>query len=598
MKNIKFNKRFVNLSNQYKIIFLSSFFSFLLIFLRLFFLQVINNETYKKMSDQNRIRLIATEPIRGKILDKNGNVLVRSKLNYSLIIKPQFVSENIWQKYKYSIANLLSLDIEKLDLKYNNGLKNKKYSINLVNNLSVDQIIKFKENQENFFGIEILRKVKRDYPYKTLGAHALGYTSAITNSEFKILSKKGYRLNDLIGRTGVEAAYEKYLRGEWGGEMIEVNSNDIVQKSLGVKPSKKGEDVTLTIDLSLQKISEEVLKDKKGGAVVVMDPRDGAIRAIASKPTFDLNFFTKDFKPEKEYNDLFYSKSKPLFSRALNAYDPGSVWKIVTALAGMESGKFPPSTQLQTFPCIVYGSQCFREHNDEGFGTIGYEDALRVSSNTFFYQIGDGVGVDEINRISKILGFNKLSGIEIGDQEDQGLIASSEWAKKGRGWGRPGETPWLPEDIASMSIGQFVVQTTPIQIARAYAVIANGGYLVTPHLSKLGKDNLRYKRPMKVDIDPQHLQVIKNGLSKVVQSGTGVSINYGSNNFPPISGKTGTAEDALGGPDHAWFVCFAPSENSELLIVAFAENTPGGGSVHALPMAKKILEEWHKNNKN
>ena len=598
MKNIKFNKRFVNLSNQYKIIFLSSFFSFLLIFLRLFFLQVINNETYKKMSDQNRIRLIATEPIRGKILDKNGNVLVRSKLNYSLIIKPQFVSENIWQKYKYSIANLLSLDIEKLDLKYKNALKNKKYSINLVNNLSVDQIIKFKENQENFFGIEILRKVKRDYPYKTLGAHALGYTSAITNSEFKILSKKGYRLNDLIGRTGVEAAYEKYLRGEWGGEMIEVNSNDIVQKSLGVKPSKKGEDVTLTIDLSLQKISEEVLRDKKGGAVVVMDPRDGAIRAIASKPTFDLNFFTKDFKPEKEYNDLFYSKSKPLFSRALNAYDPGSVWKIVTALAGMESGKFPPSTQLQTFPCIVYGSQCFREHNDEGFGTIGYEDALRVSSNTFFYQIGDGVGVDEINRISKILGFNKLSGIEIGDQEDQGLIASSEWAKKGRGWGRPGETPWLPEDIASMSIGQFVVQTTPIQIARAYAVIANGGYLVTPHLSKLGKDNLRYKRPMKVDIDPQHLQVIKNGLSKVVQSGTGVSINYGSNNFPPISGKTGTAEDALGGPDHAWFVCFAPSENSELLIVAFAENTPGGGSVHALPMAKKILEEWHKNNKN
>jgi len=598
LKNIKFNKRFVNLSNQYKIIFLSSFFSFLLIFLRLFFLQVINNETYKKMSDQNRIRLIATEPIRGKILDKNGNVLVRSKLNYSLIIKPQFVSENIWQKYKYSIANLLSLDIEKLDLKYKNALKNKKYSINLVNNLSVDQIIKFKENQENFFGIEILRKVKRDYPYKTLGAHALGYTSAITNSEFKILSKKGYRLNDLIGRTGVEAAYEKYLRGEWGGEMIEVNSNDIVQKSLGVKPSKKGEDVTLTIDLSLQKISEEVLKDKKGGAVVVMDPRDGAIRAIASKPTFDLNFFTKDFKPEKEYNDLFYSKSKPLFSRALNAYDPGSVWKIVTALAGMESGKFPPNTQLQTFPCIVYGSQCFREHNDEGFGTIGYEDALRVSSNTFFYQIGDGVGVDEINRISKILGFNKLSGIEIGDQEDQGLIASSEWAKKGRGWGKPGETPWLPEDIASMSIGQFVVQTTPIQIARAYAVIANGGYLVTPHLSKLGKDNLRYKRPMKVDIDPQHLQVIKNGLSKVVQSGTGVSINYGSNNFPPISGKTGTAEDALGGPDHAWFVCFAPSENSELLIVAFAENTPGGGSVHALPMAKKILEEWHKNNKN
>ena len=578
------------------ILFLSSF-AFLLIVIRLFFLQVINNESFKKMSDQNRIRLIATEPIRGKILDKNGEVLVRSKLNYSLIIKPQLVSETIWQKYKYSIANLLNLQIEKLDLKYKNGVKERKYSINLVNNLSVDQIIKFKENEDKFFGIEILRKVKRDYPYKTLAAHTLGYTSAITNSEFKILSKQGYRLNDFIGRTGIEAAYENHLRGEWGGEMIEVNANGTVQKSLGIKPSKKGNDITLTIDLSLQKIAEEVLQDKKGGAVIVMDPRDGAIQAIASKPTFDLNFFTKPFKPEKEYNDLFLSDSKPLFNRALNAYDPGSVWKIVTALAGMESGKFPPNIKLQTAPCIFYGSQCFREHNDEGFGLIGYEDALRVSSNTFFYQIGYGVGVDRINRISKILGFTELSGIEIGTQEDRGLIASSEWAKNGRGWGKPGKTPWLPEDIASMSIGQFVVQTTPMQIARAYAVIANGGYLVTPYLSKIGKFNLDYKEPVKVDIDPKHLQVIKNGLSKVVQSGTGVSINYGSYTLPPVSGKTGTAEDALGGADHAWFVCYAPSKDSEILVVAFAENTPGGGSVHALPMARSILEEWYKNNK-
>ncbi len=596
MKNNKFNKKVVQLNNQYIIILILSSFAFLLIFLRLFFLQVINNQSFKKMSDQNRIRLIATEPIRGKILDKNGEVLVNSRLEYSLLIKPQFVSKTKWQEYKYSLANLLNLQIEKLDLKYYKGINNQKYSITLVDNLSVEQIIKFKENEDKFLGIEILRKVKRDYPYKTLGAHALGYTSAITNSEYEILSKKGYRLNDLIGRTGVEAAYENHLRGEWGGEMIEVNANGNVQKSLGIKPSKQGKDITLTIDLSLQKVAEEVLQDKKGGAVIVMDPRDGAIRAIASKPTFNLNFFTKDFKPEKEYNKLFFSDSKPLFNRALNAYDPGSVWKIVTALAGMESGKFPPDTTLQTAPCIVYGSQCFREHNDEGFGDIGYEDALRVSSNTFFYQIGYGVGVDEINRISKILGFTKLSGIEIGDQEDRGLIASSEWAENGRGWGVPGKTPWVPEDIASMSIGQFVVQTTPMQIARAYAVIANGGYLVTPYLSKLGKENSSYKQPIKVDIDPKHLQVIRNGLSKVVQSGTGVSINYGSYNFPPISGKTGTAEDALGGADHAWFVCYAPSEDSELLVVAFAENTPGGGSVHALPMAKKILEEWYKIN--
>jgi len=596
LNNNKFNKNSVHLRNQPTIFFLLVSVVFLLIFFRLFYLQVLNKKNYKNMSDQNRIRLIASEPIRGKILDKDGDVIVKNKLSYSLIIKPQFINKQDWFKYKDNISNLLNLNSEELQSQYELGLRENLYFINLKNNLSVEQIIKFKENKDKFNGIEILRKVKRDYPYKNLAAHVLGYTSPVTLSEFKILSNKGYRLNDYIGRTGVEHVYEKYLRGKWGGEMIEVNAAGVFQKSLGVMPSKKGKDINLTIDLGLQKIAEEVLSDKKGGALIAMDPRDGAIRAMASKPNFDLNFFTQDFKSEKEYNKIFYSDSKPLFNRALNAYDPGSVWKIITALAGLESGKFPSDTMLKTQPCIVYGSQCFREHNDEGFGIIGYEDALKLSSNTFFYQIGYGVGVDEINRISEILGFNKLSGIEISEQEDRGLVASSKWAEDGRGWGQPGKTPWLPEDIASMSIGQFVVQVTPIQIARAYAAIANGGYLVVPHLSKIDKETSSLIKPIKVDIDTENLAIIKNGLKKVVQSGTGVAINYGTYNLPPVAGKTGTAEDALGGPDHAWFVCFAPSEDSDLLVVAFAENTPGGGSVHALPMARRILEEWYRTN--
>jgi len=169
--------------------------------------------------------------------------------------------------------------------------------------------------------------------------------------------------------------------------MVEVNSLGKYQRSLGTRPPLQGSDIELTIDLNLQLVAEEVLKDKKAGAIIVMDPRDGAIRAMASQPTFDLNFFSKDFKPEREYNKLFNSSEKPLFNRALNAYDPGSVWKIVTALAGLESGKFPIETVLETKPCITYGSQCFREHNDLGFGEIGYADALRVSSNTFFIKL-------------------------------------------------------------------------------------------------------------------------------------------------------------------------------------------------------------------
>ena len=567
--------------------------SFLLILIRLIFLQVLNQDNYKIMSDENRIRLIASQPIRGKIMDKNGIILADSKLRYSLILKPQNVKEGDWNKYKLKISKLLGSSAEVLQEKYLNGLNQQNYSITLLNDLSIDQVIKFKENENAFPGLEMATLLIRNYPYKTVAAHLIGYTQPITDSEYKFLSSKGYKLNDLIGRTGIEYAYEDLIRGEWGGEMIEVNSLGKFKKSLGFKPSLKGRDIQLTIDLNLQLVAEEALKDKKAGAIIVMDPRDGAIRAMASKPTFNLNFFSQDFKPEKEYNKIFNSPEKPLFNRALNAYDPGSVWKIVTALAGLESGKFPMNTLLETKSCITYGSQCFREHNDSGFGLIGYEDALRVSSNTFFYQVGSGVGVDEIYNVSKKLGFNSLSGIEISEQENLGLVANSQWAKDGRGWGEPGRTPWLPEDIASMSIGQMVVQVTPMQIARAYAAIANGGYLVTPHLSKIKGELLSDKKL--IDIDPKHIQLVKSGLRKVVESGTGVAINYGFTNLPPVSGKTGTAEDWKTGLDHAWFVCFTPSDKSELVIVAFAQNTPGGGSRHALPMAKKILKVWNEN---
>ena len=593
MNQKNFYQRIVGSRRQPILIFSITSISFLLIVFRLIYLQILNYKDYKNMSDQNRIRLIASQPIRGRIIDKNGYVLADSRLAYSLILKPQFFAKDKWEYYKLELSDLLQISSSNLEKNYSLGIQQNQYSIRILDNLNVEQLIKFNENSSRFIGFEISTRVIRNYPYKSLAAHAIGYTQPITESEFKYLASKGYRLNDLIGRTGIEFAYEKYLRGEWGGEMIEVDAAGTFQKSLGIRPAKKGRDITLTIDLNLQLAAEEELKNKKGGAIIAIDPRDGAIRAIASKPNYDLNFFSKEFKPEKEYNKLFYSPSKPLFNRALNAYDPGSVWKVVTALAGLESGKFPSETILETKACIQYGSQCFREHNDRGFGFIGYEEALRVSSNTFFYQIGDGVGVDSIYSIAKELGFASLTGIELLDQENKGLVASSDWAKRGRDWGKPGQTPWLPEDIASMSIGQFVVLVTPMQLARAYSAIANGGYLITPHLSKIENKYFKDDDSTKIDIKSENLEFVKKGLRKVVEAGTGMMINYESNNLPPVSGKTGTAEDGTGGLDHAWFVCYAPSNKPELVVVAFAENTPGGGAVHALPMARKILNVWN-----
>ena len=380
--------------------------------------------------------------------------------------------------------------------------------------------------------------------------------------------------------------------------MLEVDSTGRVQRSLGFKAPQAGKDIFLTIDFNLQRTAEKVLLDKGSGAIIALDPRTGEILAMASKPNFDPNIFAKAVITQKEFDQLFLSPSLPLLSRALNAYDPGSTWKPITAISGMESGKYPPSITLKTSPCIRYGTHCFPEYNRRGFGWIGYEDALRVSSNTFFYQVGVGTGPKYLYDTAMKFGFAGFTGIELVEEENIGLVGNKPWADKGRGYGKPGTTPWIVEDMASASIGQSVVQVTPLQLARAYAVFANGGYLITPHLYNNDKNWMSKKYRKKLELNKSSFNTVRRGLKKVVTRGTGMRINQDLPNLPQVAGKSGTAEDSSGGDDHAWFVCFTPYEKGEIVIVAFAENTPGGGSVHALPMARQMLAKWHELNIN
>ena len=560
---------------------------------RLFWIQIIHGSYYKKLSEENRIKLISNPPIRGRLLDRNGVVLADNKLFYSLSIQPRLLTNSEWIDLRKSLSDLLNVSTNKLEIAYQKSNSDTPYKKVLLANLSEEQVIRFREQEINLYGAQIDIGLVRNYPYKSLASHALGYTQLITEKEFFKLSDKGYKLSDRIGRKGIEAAYESDLRGKWGGEMLEIDSIGTVQRSLGLKMPKAGKDIELTLDLELQRTAERVLSDKVGGAIVALDPRTGAVRAIASQPTFDLNFFSQPFT-NNQYDNLFLSSKRPLLSRAFNAYDPGSTWKPITAIAGMESGKFPASQKLNTVPCITYGSHCFPEYNKRGFGLIGYEDALRVSSNTFFYQVGVGVGSEALYDAALQLGFDNHTGIETVIEENKGLVGNKKWAAQGRGWGKPGETPWIVEDMASASIGQSVVQVTPLQLARAYAVFANGGYLITPHLVD-GKRNWRSPKYLKkVPIQTTTIETIRRGLRKVVTSGTGMAINQKTPTLPPVAGKTGTAEDSSGGADHAWFACFAPYESGEIVIVAFAQNTPGGGSVHALPMARAMLKTWYE----
>lgn len=560
---------------------------------RLVWMQLLEHNRFRELADENRIRLVPRSPIRGRLLDRKGRVLASSKLTYTLYLEPRLVSDQDWPALRDRLASLLNLKSEQLDARRGRGLDRDGYRTTLALDLKPEQVLRFREQSASLPGAQVDVDILRYYPNGTLAAHAIGYTSPVTDEEYKTLAEKGYKIRDRIGRIGVEAAYESHLRGQWGGQMLEVNAMGEVQRNLGDRPSVPGKDLILTLDLDLQRVAEQALADKPGGAIVALDPSDGSILALASKPTFDPNFFSKLITTQKEYDALFKSPKKPLFSRAMNAYDPGSTWKPVTAMAGMESGKFPPETKLHTTACITYGGHCFPDHNGAGFGHIGYADALRFSSNTFFYQVGVGVGSMELKKAATQLGFMQKTGIEIGWEESIGLVGDEQWAAEGRGgWAKPGSMPWIPEDMASASIGQSVVQITPLQLARSYAVFANGGWLVTPHFAKSDKDWRLPPYKTKVSMKPSTLKTIREGLRKVVSEGTGAALN--GPEIPPAAGKTGTAEDSTGGPDHAWFVCYAPYPNGEIVVVAFAQNTPGGGSVHALPMAKKVLAEWEK----
>jgi penicillin-binding protein 2 len=545
---------------------------------RLVALQILQGARYRALSDENRIRLMPRNPIRGRLLDRHGLVLATNRLTYSLYIQPREVSEQAWPALRQRLSALLAIPAADLDRRRREGANAEGFRILLASRLRPEQVLRFREQAAALAGAEVDSDVLRSYPHGNLGAHVLGYTSGITEAEYAELQPRGYRIRDRVGRSGLEKVYEATLRGEWGGQQVEVNAAGQVQRILGDKPARAGKDLHLTLDLALQQTAETALNGVRKGAIVAMDPQTGAIRAMASRPTFDPNLFS-DGPTTRQWADL-NRPDAPLLNRAFRGFPPASTFKIVTTVAALESGLYQPGSKVLTTNSFCYAGLCYGDHGAHGM--IGFPFALAVSSNTFYYRVGLRLGPGPLFKAARRMGYGQLSGIELVNEESEGLLGDPAWKKAALG------EPWTPVDTITSSIGQGALQVTPLQMARLYAAVANGGWLVTPHL---------VERPTQrtwIGLRPATLAVLRQGLRMVVTEGTARLLN--DPQLPPVAGKTGTAEDPPR-PDHAWFGGYAPAGRPTLVIVAFGENSGGYGGTVAAPMVKALMTTWFRLNR-
>ncbi len=547
---------------------------------RLAYLQVVEGNRNRQLAEDNRIRLIPKQPVRGNIFDRKGRVLASSRLSHAVYVWPIARKKSQWPATLKRLSEILKIPASDIQKRLEKAGYNSPSLLRIARDINPAQVTALQEYSEELQGVEVDIEAVRNYPNGDLAAHVLGYTGELNDAELAKRKAEGYRIGDIVGQMGVESAYEKELRGEWGGQQVEVDGSGRVLRVIGQKQAQSGKDISLTLDLEVQKAAESALGNRKG-AVVAINPNNGAVLAMVSHPNFDPNIFTSRITPDI-WKQL-QSKDHPFVNRSLRGFPPASTFKIITATAGMESGKFSPSTVLQTYGSLTIGGVTFGEWNHAGFGPLGFVGALAMSSDTFFYQIGRGIGGPTLIDWTRKYGFGQKTGIELESEESEGLVADEAWKRKNL------KLDWTVGDTVNMSIGQGFLQVTPLQLAGMFAVPANGGYRVKPHLLKDDEDSKKWRKSL--HIKPETIKVLQQGLRQVVAGGTGKVMNVPE--IPPASGKSGTAE-APPGPVHAWFGTYAPADKPEIVVVVFCEHSGGGGGATAAPIALQVMKAYFK----
>lgn len=385
---------------------------------RLAFLQLVQGQELKEIARENSVRLAPKPPVRGNIFDRHGKILATTKLAHSAYIWPLARTKPNWEETKELLGKLIDMTPEEIETFLENHNTYATEPIPIARNLTIPQITAIEEFHDQLDGVDVIIEPIRDYPEGNAASHVLGYTRELTPEDYEKYKDQGYRLQDYIGKLGLESALEDRLRGEWGGQEIQVDRDGRFIKILGERQAKAGEDITLTIDIELQKIAQNVLGERLG-SIVAIDPRNGEVLAMASFPGFDPNIFSRRISPE-EWAEVT-AKGDPFINRSVRGFPPASTFKVVTAVAGMESGKYPADTVLMTTPYLAAAGVRFYEWNKAGFGAAGYVKSLQWSSNTFFGQVGRGITGEVLIDWSRKMGFGELSGIEL-EEETPGLI--------------------------------------------------------------------------------------------------------------------------------------------------------------------------------
>ena len=575
---------------------------------RVVWLQVLHHDQYAAQAEDNRIALVPIVPNRGLIVDRNGVVLARNYSAYTLEITPSKLQANM-ESVIDELAKLIEVDARDRR-RFKRLLEESRSfaSVPLRTRLTDDEVARFTAQRFRFPGVEVQARLFRQYPMGEVASHVIGYIGRINAKESLALEESddaaNYNGTDHIGKEGVEKRYERHLHGQTGYEQVERSAGGRAIRTLRRTAPVSGSNLILSIDIELQKVAEEAFGDQRG-ALVAIEPATGDVLAYVSRPGFDPNLFV-DGIDTQSWNELNTSLDKPLMNRPLSGtYPPGSTFKPFMSLAALELGFRRPQDGIRDPGFFVLGGHRFRDDKPGGHGYVDMYKSIVESCDTYYYQLSNEMGIDNISSFMSQFGFGQPTGIDL-EHEKTGVLPSKEWKAERFKRNRAGQK-WLGGDTISVSIGQGYNNYTMLQLAHATAILANNGVVMKPHLVKMIEDGATRERTLTVPkesrrlaLKQQNIDFIKGAMAGVNREGTG-RVAFANAGYTS-AGKTGTAQviGLRGGKynkhaiderhrDNALYTAFAPAAQPRIALALVVENA-GFGAAAAAPIARKVLD--------